>query len=163
MSSSTDRIEKRAHLRASRERVWQALSDSAQFGAWFGMQCDGPFVAHSTVRGHIAATQVDAEVAAQQEPYVGMPVVLFIGVIEPMERLTFRWHPGADTDVDDPDAPTTEVSFHLADHEGGVLLTIVETGFDRLPAERRAKAFAENEGGWEAQLTLIAKYLARAS
>lgn len=163
MASTQDRIEKRAHLRASRERVWQALSDSKQFGTWFGMECDAPFVAHTKVTGRIKPTQVDAEIAKHQEPFEGMPVVLFIGAIEPMNMLSFRWHPGADTNPHDADAPTTEVTFRLEDGDDGVWLTIVETGFDQLPPEKRAKAFAENEGGWQAQMDLIAKYLARAT
>jgi len=32
--------------------------------------------------------------------------------------------------------------------EGGTLLTVVESGFDNMPASRRAKAFEMNSGGW---------------
>ncbi|MBL8744146.1 MAG: SRPBCC family protein [Myxococcales bacterium] len=145
-------------LKAPRARVWRAISDSQAFGAWFGMTIDGPFIAGKTVKGHIAKTQVDAEIAKQQEPYVGMPCDLMIERIEPETCLAFRWHPGADPDVA-PDAPTTLVTFELADASGGTELTITESGFDALPLEKRAKAFADNEGGWQAQLTLIAKYL----
>ena len=154
----TDSIRKQVVLKAPRARVWRAISDSQAFGAWFGMTIDGPFIAGKTVKGHIAKTQVDAEIAKQQEPYVGMPCDLMIERIEPETCLAFRWHPGADPDVA-PDAPTTLVTFELADASGGTELTITESGFDALPHEKRAKAFADNEGGWQAQLTLIAKYL----
>lgn len=154
----TDSIRKQVVLKAPRARVWRAISDSQAFGAWFGMTIDGPFIAGKTVKGHIAKTQVDAEIAKQQEPYVGMPCDLMIERIEPETCLAFRWHPGADPDVA-PDAPTTLVTFELADASGGTELTITESGFDALPLEKRAKAFADNEGGWQAQLTLIAKYL----
>ena len=77
----------------------------------------------------------------------------------PRKLLAFRWHPGADPEVG-PDAPTTLVTFELEEVAGGTRLTITESGFDALPLERRAKAFADNEGGWEAQLGLVAKYLA---
>ena len=40
------------------------------------------------------------------------------------------------------------------------MLTVTESGFDQIPIERRAKAFAANEGGWAAQMKLIEKYLA---
>ncbi|HEY6080811.1 MAG TPA: hypothetical protein VIW29_18480 [Polyangiaceae bacterium] len=63
MSSSTDRIQKQVVLRASRQRVWSALTDSKQFGAWFGVELDGPFVAGQGLSGRIVPTQVDAEVA----------------------------------------------------------------------------------------------------
>lgn len=155
-----DKIEKTATLKAPLTKVWHAISDSSAFGAWFGMTLDGPFVAGQTVTGTIAKTQVDDEIAKHQEPYVGMRCELRVERIEPMKRLAFRWHPGADPDMG-PDAPMTLVTFELEEVAGGTRLTITESGFAALPLERRAKAFAENEGGWEAQLTLVAKYLAR--
>jgi uncharacterized protein YndB with AHSA1/START domain len=153
-----DVIEKTVLLRAPRSRVWTAIGDSQAFGAWFGMTIDGPFVAGRTVEGKIAKTQVDPDVAKQQEPYVGMRCVLFVEEVEPERLLAFRWHPGAEADVG-PDAPTTRVTFRLMDDPEGTRLTIVESGFEAIPLERRAKVFAENDGGWEMQVTLIARYL----
>ena len=43
------------------------------------------------------------------------------------------------------------------------MLTVTESGFDRIPLERRAKAFAANEQGWAKQLKLIGNYLALAA
>ncbi len=154
----TDSIRKQVVLKAPRSRVWRAISDSQAFGTWFGMTIEGPFAAGKTVKGKIAKTKVDVEVAKQQEPYVGMACDLFIEAMEAETRFAFRWHPGADPDVE-PGAPTTLVTFELADAPGGTELTITESGFDSLPLEKRAKAFADNEGGWEGQLKLIAKYL----
>lgn len=156
----TDKIVKTAILKAPLAKVWKAISDSTAFGAWFGMTFGGPFVEGQTVQGAIAKTQVDEEIAKAQEPYVGMRCELRIERIVPLEILAFRWHPGADPDME-PDAPTTLVTFELEEVPDGTRLTITESGFDALPLERRAKAFADNEGGWEAQLSLIAKYLAR--
>ena len=161
MSAENDRIEKKVLLRAPRERVWRALSDSKQFGTWFGLECGGPFVAKTKVTGRMATTQVDDDVAERQRPFAGAAVVLFVEELEPMRLLSFRWHPGVDADANDPDEPTTLVTFRLEDADGGVLLTVTETGFESLPPGRRAKAFAENEGGWRVQLQLITKYLAR--
>ncbi len=155
-----DKIEKTATLKAPLARVWRAISDSTAFGTWFGMTIDGPFVEGQTVVGAIATTQVDDEIAKHQEPYVGMRCELKIERIVPLKLLAFRWHPGADPDMG-PDSPTTLVTFELEEVADGTRLTITESGFDALPLERRAKAFADNEGGWEAQLSLIAKYLAR--
>jgi len=155
-----DTIEKKAVLKAPIAKVWRAISDSAAFGAWFGMTLDGPFVEGRTVVGAIAKTQVDDAIAKHQEPYVGMRCELRIERIVPLELLSFRWHPGADPDLG-PEAPTTLVTFALEEVAGGTRLTITESGFEALPLERRAKVFAENEGGWEAQLSLVAKYLAR--
>ncbi|MBX3206184.1 MAG: SRPBCC family protein [Labilithrix sp.] len=153
-----DRIEKTVVLKAPRAKVWKAISDSQAFGTWFGMTIEGPFVEGQTVKGAIAKTQVDPAVAKKQEPYVGLKCELIIVRVEPEKRFAFRWHPGADPDTG-PDAPTTLVTFDLEEVAGGTRLSIVESGFEGLPLERRANAFAENEGGWELQLTLIAKYL----
>lgn len=153
-------IEKKVHLKASQARVWRAISDSQQFGAWFGMKVDGPFVAGKSVRGSIVPTTVDPEVAKMQEPHAGSPVQLLIEKVEPERELSFRWHPYAiEKDVDYAKEPTTLVSFVLAPADGGVLLTITESGFENIPLERRAKAFASNEGGWAKQAELIEKYL----
>ena len=159
---NTDRIEKQILLRASRERVWRAISDSSQFGKWFGVSLQGPFVQGHRVAGRIVPTSVDPEVAKMQEPWAGMACDFYVERIEPMDRFSFRWHPGAEEAGPDAseDAMTT-VMFELKDAPGGVLLTITETGFDRIPLERRAKAFADNEGGWEMQTKLIEKYLAQ--
>jgi uncharacterized protein YndB with AHSA1/START domain len=83
MASSTDRIEKKVLLRAPRERVWRAISDSKQFGNWFGVEFDGPFVAGAHLTGRITPTKVDAEVAKSQEPYAGAPFECTIETVEP--------------------------------------------------------------------------------
>lgn len=155
-----DKIEKTATLKAPLAKVWKAISDSTAFGAWFGMALEGPFVEGQTVLGAIAKTQVDDEIAKHQAPYVGMRCELRVERIIPLELFAFRWHPGAGPQAG-PEAPTTLVTFELEEVAEGTRLTITESGFDALPLERRAKAFTENEGGWEAQLALVAKYLAR--
>lgn len=159
--SSTDRIQKKVHLRAPRNRVWKAISDSKQFGSWFGMKVEGPFTANTTVKATIVPTTVDPEVAKEQKAFEGMPFELYIERVEPERLFTFRWHPGATQPK--PEDPTTLVCFELEDATDGILLTVTESGFDRIPLARRAKAFAENEGGWAAQMKLIEKYLAQAS
>jgi uncharacterized protein YndB with AHSA1/START domain len=157
---STDRIEKTIVLKAPRERVWNAISDSSQFGAWFGVDFDGAFVTGQWLGGRITPTTVDPEVAKLQEPHKGTAFNILIERIEPMDRFAFRWHPFAiDPQQDYSKEPTTLVTFTLDDADGGVLLTITESGFDQLPADRRADAFTANEGGWEHQTRLIEKYL----
>jgi uncharacterized protein YndB with AHSA1/START domain len=156
----TDRIEKSVVLKAPLERVWRAISDAGAFGSWFGMKFDGPFVPQSRLRGRIAPTQVDPEVAKLQEPHAGIPFELQMERIEPMSLLSFRWHPGAiDPKIDYTREPTTLVEFRLEPAAQGTLLTITESGFDGIPLERRARVFAGNEAGWTHQLRLIEKYL----
>lgn len=157
---TSDRIEKKILLRASRERVWRAVSDSTEFGRWFGARFDGPFVAGRSLRGRVVPTEMDAEVAEQQKPYDGMEFEVRVEQIEPMRRLAFRWHPYAVDVKDFATEPTTLVTFELAEAPGGILLSIVESGFDAIPLARRAEAFKANEEGWDAQTRLVQKYLA---
>ena len=157
---NTDRIEKTVRLRASRERIWRALTDSTEFGKWFGVKFAAPFTPGVRLRGAISPTTVDAEVAKMQEPYEGKPFEITIEEITPESRFSFRWHPHAiDPGVDYAAEPTTLVVFELKEAAGGILLTVTESGFDRIPIERRATAFTANERGWGLQVQLIEKYL----
>jgi len=159
---NTDRIVKTIVLQAPRERVWQAITDFRRFGVWFGVELDGPFVAGQEATGRIIPTQVDPEVARLQEPVRGVAWRVKVERIEPMTLFSFHWHPYAiDPGTDYSQEPMTLVTFELKDVEGGVLLTITESGFERLPLARRAQALESNTGGWEHQTRLIEKYLAR--
>ncbi|MBP7778223.1 MAG: SRPBCC family protein [Acidobacteria bacterium] len=153
--SAATSIRKTTHLEAPLARVWAAISDSAQFGAWFGAEFDGPFVAGTTVAARIRPTAVDPEVARMQAPHAGTPFVVAVERVDPERRLSFRWHPGGDST-----GPMTLVEFVLETAPGGTTLTITESGFDRIPLERRAKALAGNDEGWTHQLRLVAAYLA---
>jgi len=162
MGTDTDRIEKKILLRAPRARVWRALTDSGEFGSWFGGKFDGPFVVGASMSGTIQPTTVDAEVARKQEPYAGARFELEVERMEPQRIFSFRWHPYAvERGVDYSAEPMTLVVFELQEVPGGTLLTVTESGFDRIPLERRAKAFTANEQGWSSVIKLIEKYLAR--
>jgi uncharacterized protein YndB with AHSA1/START domain len=164
MGTDTDRIEKKVHLRAPVERVWRAVSDAAEFGAWFGVRFEGAFAPGARMKGRIVPTAADAEVAAQQKPYEGAAFEITVDRIEAPRLFSFRWHPFAvDPAVDYSSEPTTLVVFELRAADGGTLLTVTESGSDHVPLARRAKAFAMNEQGWAAQMTLITKYLAHAA
>jgi uncharacterized protein YndB with AHSA1/START domain len=159
---STDRIEKQVLLRAPIARVWSAISDASEFGAWFGVKFDGPFAAGSLLTGAITPTTIDPEVAKSQEPYAGVRFEIWVEKIEPNRLLSFRWHPFAiDPDVDYSTQPTTLVEFILEEASEGVLLIIRESGFDQLPEARRMTAYQANEGGWSAQIKLVEKYIYR--
>lgn len=165
MAISTDMIEKRVVLRAPIQRVWRAIADATEFGRWFGARFDGAFEAGARVTGTIQPTQVDEEVAAMQEQYTDLPFVVWVEEMESPHRFAFRWHPGGEP-VEAETASreeTTLVTFELEEVAEGTLLTIRETGFDSIPLERRAKAFSENEHGWEMQTRLIATYVTRAA
>jgi uncharacterized protein YndB with AHSA1/START domain len=114
------------------------------------------------MRGVIVPTTVDAEVAKAQKEYEGLPFEIVIEQIEPERLFSFRWHPFAvERGVDYSAEPMTLVAFALEEVADGVMLTVTESGFDRIPLARRAKAFTANEEGWGMVVTLIGKYLAR--
>ncbi|MFL5527607.1 MAG: SRPBCC family protein [Gemmatimonadaceae bacterium] len=164
MHMSEDRIRKEVLLKAPLDRVWRAISDSKEFGSWFGVKFDGPFAAGAPIHGVIVPTSVDPEVAKSQKPYEGMPFDITIDKIQPKRMLSFRWHPFAvDPNVDYSAEPTTLVTFTLEEFDGGVKLTVTETGFDKIPLARRAQAFSMNDEGWTKQMKLIAAYIARAA
>jgi uncharacterized protein YndB with AHSA1/START domain len=160
---STDRIEKKVLLRAPLKRVWTALANSTEFGTWFGMKFDGPFVPGALMRGVIVPTKVNAEVAKAQQKYDGMPVEITIEKMEPERLFSFRWHPYAiERGVDYSAEPTTLIEFVLEEMKDGVMLTVTESGFDQIPLVRRVKAFTANEEGWGMVVQLLEEYLVRA-
>jgi uncharacterized protein YndB with AHSA1/START domain len=149
LHNNTDRIEKEILLRAPRSRVWRALTDIEEFGEWFGIKLVGSFAPGSTVKGMITMSdheRVTIEMAVER--------------MDPESRLSYRWHPyPAHADVDYSSEPTTLVEFQLEEVPGGTQLTVVESGFDRIPAARRAEAFRMNTVGWAEQLENIARYV----
>lgn len=150
-ASSTDRIQKSIVLNAPRSKVWGALTDSQRFGQWFQTTVEGPFVAGQRAHGKIT--------------YPGYEHLRFEVVVEQMEpeRLfSWRWQPGGDPNVD-PAEPTTLVVFELEEVPEGTRLTVTESGFDRIPVARRAKAYRENTEGWTGQFENLRKYLASAA
>ena len=146
---NTDRIEKTIVLRAPRAMVWRALTIAEEFGAWFGARMTGTFTAGARVTGRITTPGYD---------HLTMEIV--IERVEPERVFSYRWHPFAiDPAVDYSAEPMTLCEFTLEEVAEGTRLTVVESGFDRLPAERRDLAFRMNDGGWAAQLTNIARHL----
>ncbi len=168
--SSFDRIEKRITLRAPVARVWRAIADAGEFGRWFGVRLDGDFAAGKAVTGTFDE-RLDPAAIARYQRSVGLPpsevrlpekgaVFCTVERIEPERYLSFRWIPyGIDAEADPATEPTTLVEFRLEEVAGGTLLTIVESGFDRVPAHRRERAFRMNEGGWAGQLENVRRHV----
>lgn len=139
--SSTDRIEKRFEVKAPRSRVWRAIADSGEFGAWFGIKADRAFTPGAAVR---------AQVTFKGHEHITLEVI--VEKVEPESYFSYRWHPyPMDAARDFSREPMTLVEFSLAESSGGTTVTIVESGFDALPADRRAEAFRMNDAGWENQ------------
>ena len=147
--TSTDRIEKKVLLRAPLARVWKALADSEAFGRWFGVKFEGPFAPGARVQGRIT-----------HEAYRDLPFEMTIETMEEERLFSWRWHPGAvDATVDYSSEPSTLVVFELEEVEGGTQLSVVESGFDRIPLARRAEAYRGNDEGWSAQMEAIKGYV----
>ena len=148
----SDRIEKRIELNAPVSRVWRAITDYREFGEWFRVRLEGPFVVGEVSRGHIT--------------YPGYEHLKWEAVVtrmEPERLFAFTWHPYAvEEGVDYSKEPPTVVEFRLSETATGTLLAVTESGFDKLPAKRRDLAFRMNEGGWAAQVKNIEDYVTKA-
>jgi uncharacterized protein YndB with AHSA1/START domain len=146
----TNSIEKRIELKAPLSRVWRALTDHREFGDWFRVKLEAPFAPGEISRGHIA-----------YPGYEHLKWEATVRKMEPERLFSFTWHPYAvDPNFDYSSEPTTLVTFRLEPKDGGVVLTVTESGFDAIPKNRRIEAFRMNERGWGEQMTNIERHVA---
>jgi uncharacterized protein YndB with AHSA1/START domain len=153
MNTSTDRIERRVLINGTRSRVWRAISDAAELGEWFGVDFKGKsFAAGKPIQGKIT-----------YPGYEHLTMEVVIERIVPERLLSWRWHPAAiDPAADYSQEPTKLVVFELEEVEGGTMVSVVESGLDKIPVERRATVFRLNTSGWDEQMENIKKYVAKA-
>jgi uncharacterized protein YndB with AHSA1/START domain len=148
-----DRIEKRIELKAPISRVWRALTDHREFGEWFQVKLDGPFQPGKVSKGHII--------------YPGYEHLKWEAVVQKMEPETlfsFTWHPYAvDPKVDYSKETPTLVEFRLEKTASGTLLLLTESGFDKIPTDRRLEAFRRNDGGWTEQMKNMERHVSQTS
>jgi uncharacterized protein YndB with AHSA1/START domain len=146
---NTNRIEKRIELKAPISRVWRAITNHIEFGQWFQVKLEGPFVPGGVARGQLT--------------YPGYEHYKWEAVIQKMEPETyfsFTWHPYAiDSTADYSKEPPTLVEFRLEGIEGGTLLVLTESGFERIPAGRRPEAFRMNDRGWTEQMKNVERHV----
>ena len=147
---ANDRIEKQIELKAPVSRVWRALTDYREFGEWFRVKLEGPFVAGQPAEGFITWPGYE---------HLRMEVV--VQKIEPEQYFSYTWHPYAlDPKIDYSKETPTLVEFTLEKTAKGTLLKVTESGFDKIPSERRLEAFRMNENGWAQQLKNVESYVA---
>lgn len=147
---STDRIEKSVFLRAPRSRVWRAIATAEEFGTWFGVKLEGAFAPGARVSGRITTPG-----------YEHVIMEITIERVDPERLFSYRWHPYAvEPGMDYSGEPTTLVEFRLDEVAGGTKLTVIESGFDRIPPSRRAEAFRMNDQGWAEQIKNIERHVA---
>jgi len=145
----SDRIEKEVEIKAPVSRVWRALTDHREFGEWFRVRLDGPFVAGEPSHGFIT-----------WPGHEHLEWNAVTKVIEPETLFSFTWHPyGIDPKVDYSKETPTLVEFRLEPTAEGTRLRVTESGFDKVPAERRDLAFRMNENGWAQQMKNVEKYV----
>jgi uncharacterized protein YndB with AHSA1/START domain len=145
-----DRIEKQIDLNAPVSRVWRALTDFREFGEWFRVKLEGPFVVGETSRGQLT-----------YPGYEHLQMEVVVQRIEPERYFSYTWHPFAiDPKVDYSQETPTLVEFRLEKSAKGTLLMVTESGFDKIPSGRRLEAFRMNENGWAQQLKNIESYVA---
>ncbi|MDO8772542.1 MAG: SRPBCC family protein [Burkholderiaceae bacterium] len=149
-SSDTDRIERSIVLNASRSRVWRALSNAEEFGDWFGVNLkDKTFAPGQCVQGQMTI-----------KGHEDCMFDIVVERVEPEQLLSYRWHPYAmDPKIDYEKEQRTVVTFTLKDAGDGTLFTVLETGFDNVPPERRLEAFRMNSRGWEAQMGCLQRHV----
>jgi uncharacterized protein YndB with AHSA1/START domain len=169
----SDKIEKQIVLRASVSRVWRSITDAKEFGQWFGIELSGDFIPGKTITGTLGKEAINEAAVLEYQRKLGLPpskilmpeknfVFCTVERIEPERYFSFRWIPyGIDAETDPKTEPTTLVEFRLKEIAEGTQLTIVESGFDRVPVHRRERAFRMNEGGWAAQAESVKKYVER--
>jgi uncharacterized protein YndB with AHSA1/START domain len=147
-----DSIEKSVELKAPVARVWRAITDYREFGEWFGVKLDGPFVAGEEAKGRVL-----------YPGYEHLTWKAVVQSIEPERLFSFTWHPYAvDPKTDYSKETPTLVEFRLEPTaSGGTLVTVTESGFDKVPAARREEAFLRNEGGWAQQMKNIEAHVAK--
>lgn len=146
-----DRIEKRIELKASVSRVWRALTDHREFGEWFGVKMEGPFVPGQPSEGQIT-----------YPGYEHLRLQVVVQKMEPERLFSFTWHPYAvDPKADYSKETPTLVEFRLERTGAGTLLQVTESGFDKIPAARRAEAFRMNDSGWAQQMKSIERHVAQ--
>jgi uncharacterized protein YndB with AHSA1/START domain len=151
-ATGTDRIEKSIDLNAPPARVWRALTDHREFGKWFRVNLESPFVPGEVTRGRIT-----------HPGYEHVVMEVLVRRMEPQRIFSFNWHPYAvDPRLDYSKEPPTLVEFRLEKIPAGTRLRVTESGFDAIPLARRDEAFRMNSGGWEAQVKNIAAHVAAA-
>lgn len=144
----SDHIQKTIEIDAPLDRVWSALTDAEQFGQWFRVKLEGPFVAGRPARGRMTFPGVEH-----------MVMELTVDRIEPKTLFSYFWHPYAvKPDIDYSAEAPTLVEFRLAPNGQGTRITVTESGFDRVPPHRRAEALEMNTRGWGIQMENIKAY-----
>jgi uncharacterized protein YndB with AHSA1/START domain len=152
-STELNRIERKIVIRAPRARVWRALTTGSEFSKWFHVEMDGEFTPGAQIR-----------MTSTYPQCAGQSFYLYVEQMTPERKFSWKWHPGMSRPgLDYSKEPMTTVEFRLEDVDGGTLLTVEESGFDRIPLSRRAGVFSENTEGWRIQMESLEEYAGKSA
>ncbi|HEU0118544.1 MAG TPA: SRPBCC family protein [Alphaproteobacteria bacterium] len=142
-------IHKRIEIKAPVSRVWKALTDYREFGAWFGVKVDAPFVVGKPATGEKTSGGCD-----------GKPWNAVIVKMEPERLFSYTWHPWSSGELSPGEKPNL-VEFVLEPTKIGTLLKVTETGFASLPQARYDESFPKHTEGWTKQVENVANHIAQ--
>lgn len=139
--SVPDSIEREVILPAPPARVWQALTQADQLGAWFGTDAS-------------IDLRPGGEVVFTWDGSTGPRGITrgVIETIEPARRFVFRWQATHGNSLH------TRVEFTLEPHDEGTRLLVVESGFASLPPDVRES----HVEGWQRETRELAQYVGAA-
>jgi uncharacterized protein YndB with AHSA1/START domain len=126
-------VERSVWIAAPRERVWQAVTEPAQLDHWYA----------TYYRWDIPRLEVGATVKFYNKDDETDMQVATIGVVDPPREFTVRWQP----DQKYP-AMTLVTSFLLEEENGGTRATILESGYEAIPADERTQWTDATGGGY---------------
>lgn len=146
----TNQVQRSINIKVPAERLWRAITNSAEFGTWFGVTLDGEFIVGQVTRGTFTLPG-----------HEGKPFWVRVEAIEAPKLFRFSWPYDESVSPEDHDLDykTTTVEFLIEPYSEGSKLTVCERGFDNLPSKKRALVFRDNTLGWEFQFNNIRAYL----
>jgi uncharacterized protein YndB with AHSA1/START domain len=134
-------IRRTISLDVPRERVWAALTEPELINQWFGEGFE------------VSAFEVGGTGRIIYEDFGDFPIE-FTAIV-PQETLAFRW---SGIPADELDEYSTHVEFTLTGDDQSSELTVVESGFDKLPGGTRYRRdrLEQNREGWDVELDELA-------
>jgi uncharacterized protein YndB with AHSA1/START domain len=137
-----DIIERKIRIKASKERVYEAIANPQKITTWFPKAIEGTF-------------------AGGEKPILDFgehKTQIYIVAMQPTDYFAYRWVPGGNKfEGDILDAPTTLVEFRITELDGVSTVTLTESGFAQLPPEIAEASFNNNSGGWDYGLPFLEK------
>ncbi len=137
----TDVIEREVFLPAPMDVVWEKSFGSGEaLSGWFPQTVEGDYIQGGVFYLIWGEHRCQCRLIE----------------LNPTTSLAYQWHPGEAYNLDaHPESELTTVRFTLAPHDGGTLVTMIESGFANIPDPRHAHALGENTGGWDEELAKL--------